>query len=138
MVDYDLYDELEPSEDGDRYSWGDAVEDLEEPRRKKLKRKKRKLSRKRSQLEDWKELQDEVLGELDEAIEVYEEKISRAQGFAGGDTELFREQVRELRQKKLGKKERFADRIDEIRDDIVELQEEIEKLEDVKPVDELL
>jgi len=138
VVDYDLYDKLEPSEDGDRYSWSDAAEDLEEPRRKKLKRKKRKLSQKRSQLEDWKELQDEVLGELDEAIKVYEEKISRAQGFADGDTEGFRERVRELRQEKLGKKERFADRIDEIRDDIVELQEEIEKLEDIKPVDDLL
>jgi len=138
VVDYDLYDELEPMDDGDRYSWVDVVEDLEEPQRKKLKRKKRKLSRKRSQLEDWKELQDEVLGELEDAIEVYEEKISRAQGFVGGDTERFRKRVRELRQEKLGKKERFADRIDEIRDDIVELQEDIEKLEDIKPVDELL
>ena len=62
---------------------------------------------------------------------MYEEKISRPQGFAGGDTERFRKRVRELRQEKLGRKERFADRIDEIRDDIVELQEEIEKLKDV-------
>jgi len=34
--------------------------------------------------------------------------------------------------------QRFADRIDQVRDDILELQEEIEKLEDIKPVDELL
>lgn len=95
-------------DDGDRYAWVDIVEDLEEPQRKNLKRKKRMLSRKRSQLKHWKELQDEVLGELEDAIEVYEENISRTQGFVGGDTERFRKQVRELRQKKLGKKERFA------------------------------
>ena len=138
MVDDDLYDELEPSENGDRYSWSDAVEDLEEPRRKKLERKRRKLSRKKSRLEDVKERRDEILEDLDDAVDENRDRLRRSQGFAGGDTEEFRERIRELEREKRDKKQRFADRIDQVRDDILELQEEIEKLEDVKPVDELL
>ncbi|WP_229112153.1 hypothetical protein [Halapricum desulfuricans] len=125
MVDDDLYDELEPSEDGERYSWGDVVEELEEPRMKKLARKIRKR-------------RDDVVEDLDDAIEENREQLRRSQGFAGGDTEEFRERIRELEREKRDKKQRFADRVDEIRDEILEIQEEIEKLEDIKPVDELL
>ncbi|QSG08947.1 hypothetical protein HSR122_1556 [Halapricum desulfuricans] len=75
---------------------------------------------------------------MDDAIEENREQLRRSQGFAGGDTEEFRERIRELEREKRDKKQRFADRVDEIRDEILEIQEEIEKLEDIKPVDELL
>lgn len=73
--------------------------------------------------------------DLDDAIEENRDWLQRSQGFAGGDTEESRERIRELER---DKKQRFADRIDQVRDDILELQEEIEMLEDIKPVDELL
>ncbi len=85
-----------------------------------------------------KERRDEILEDLDDAIEENRDRLRRSQGFAGGDTEEFRERIQELQREKRDKKQRFADRIDQVRDEILELQEEIEKLEDIKPVDELL
>lgn len=69
-----------------------------------MEREKRELSRKKSRLEDVKERWDEILEDIDDAIEENRDRLRRSQGFAGGDTEEFRERIRELEREKRDKK----------------------------------